>query len=44
MNKKEAAKYYKMAADKGNDDGMFNYALMLSNGEGIDTNKKEADL
>ena len=31
-----------MAADKGNSDAMYNYATMLSDGEGIERNSSEA--
>ena len=41
-NKEEAAKYYKMAADKGHIESMFSYASMLNEGDGIDENKTEA--
>ena len=41
-NKKEAARYYKLAADKGNIDAMVNYAFMLEEGDGIEKNEKEA--
>ena len=39
---KEAAYYYKMSADKGNDLAMLKYAYMLHDGHGIEQNKKEA--
>ena len=42
LNKKEAAKYFKMAADEGDVSGMRNYAIMLENGEGMKANKREA--
>ena len=42
LNKKEAAKYYKMAADLGQSEAIHNYAMMLKKGEGIKVNKKEA--
>ena len=42
VDKKEAAKYYKMSADKGNSTSMCYHAYMLKNGDGIDINKKEA--
>lgn len=38
----DAARYYKMAADKGNASSMYNYEHLLRNGEGVKTNKKEA--
>ena len=41
-DKKEAAVYFKKAADSGNVDAMFNYGLMLNQGDGIRVNKKEA--
>ena len=39
INKQKAAKYFKMAADKGNEIGMFNYSLALENGDWIEVNK-----
>ena len=42
VNKKEAVRYYKMAADKGNENAMFIYAAMLYKGDGIAVNKIEA--
>ena len=42
MNKEEACKYIKMAADAGDVDDMYNYAAMLYKGDGIDVDKKEA--
>lgn len=42
MNKEEAAKYYKIAADNGQINAMNNYALMIDNGEGVKMNKEEA--
>ena len=35
---KEAAEMYKIAADKGNTDAMFSYAMCLSEGKGIEKN------
>ncbi|KAK8847978.1 hypothetical protein M9Y10_019029 [Tritrichomonas musculus] len=37
-----AAKYYKMAADLNNEDGMYNYGLLLETGKGVKRDKKEA--
>ena len=42
MNKKEAARYYKLAADKGDTESMNKYSEMLSKGNGIEKNLKEA--
>lgn len=42
MNWEYAAEYFKMAADLGMVEPMLNYALMLSNGEGVKMDKKEA--
>ncbi|KAK8890602.1 hypothetical protein M9Y10_035381 [Tritrichomonas musculus] len=42
MNKKEAGKYLKMAADAGYANAMKDYSYMLSNGDGIPIDKKEA--
>lgn len=41
-DKKTAAKYYKMAADKGDSNSMYCYGDMLFTGDGIPANKKEA--
>ncbi len=41
INKKEAAKYYKMAADEGDIDSAYIYSIMLKNGDGIEENKKD---
>lgn len=32
MNKREASKYYKLAADQGHLESIHNYAIMLQNG------------
>ena len=42
VNLKEAARYYKMSADKGNTIGMHNYGVMLQNGDRITKNHIEA--
>ncbi|KAK8876526.1 hypothetical protein M9Y10_006742 [Tritrichomonas musculus] len=42
VNKKEAAKYFKMGADRGSPICMSSYAVMLFNGDGIDEDKEEA--
>lgn len=42
VNKQEAAKYFKMAVDKGYANSMNNYAVMLKNGEWVPVNKQEA--
>ena len=42
MNKKEACRYFKMAADKGDITAMKNYGFMLEDGEGVAMNKEEA--
>ncbi|KAK8842425.1 hypothetical protein M9Y10_026008 [Tritrichomonas musculus] len=36
------AEYYKHSADQGDIESMFNYAVILEEGNGIDKNKKEA--
>lgn len=41
-DKKEAAKYFKIDADKGNLNAMNNYGIMLKKGDGIKSDKKEA--
>lgn len=41
-NKEEAAHFYKLSAEKGNDVAMKNYAQMLEKRDGIPVNKKEA--
>ena len=41
-NKKVAAKYYKLAADRDNTFSMRCYAFMLYEGDGIEENKEEA--
>ena len=38
---KEAAKYFKMACDEGNQYAIIRYALMLIEGEGCEINKEE---
>ena len=40
MNKKEAARYFKMAADKGQENAILNYATILKDGDGIAMNKQ----
>ena len=42
LNKKEAARFYKLLSEKGNEETMNRYAEMLYNGTGIDVDKKEA--
>lgn len=42
VDKKEAAKYFKMAADKGYSGAMFFYAEMLERGDGIPSDMKES--
>ncbi len=42
VDKKEAAKYIKMAANKGSINAMRNYGYMLENGEGVLMDKEEA--
>lgn len=42
VNKKEAAKYYKISADKGCPTAMFNLATMFEEGECVPVNKEEA--
>ena len=42
MNKEEAAKYFKMAADEGDINAITGYAILLKNSEGISMNKEEA--
>ena len=42
MNKKESAKYFEMAAEKGDPEGMTYYGSVLSRGDGIATDKREA--
>ena len=41
MDKREAFKYYKMAADLDNPIAYFNIASMLNNGDGIEVDKEE---
>ena len=41
-NKKEAAKYFKMAADNGHVNSMNIYSQMLKNGDGIQIDEKES--
>ena len=41
-SRKDAAEYFKMAAEKGHLGAMEQYGLMLLNGNGISMNKKEA--
>lgn len=43
MNRKEAARFFKMAANKGDSNSMYNYGMMLRNGDGIAKNRKESD-
>lgn len=38
-----AAYYYRLAADSGDTNSMLTYASMNANGDGIATNKKEAE-
>lgn len=40
-DKKEAAKYFKIGADKGNLNAMNNYGIMLKKGDGIKSDKKK---
>lgn len=42
MNKLEALRTYKKAADQGNGDALVEYAIMLQNGEGVKPNEKKA--
>ena len=42
MNKKEAVKYYRIAAYKGLNEAIMAYAEMLIQGDGIKQNKDEA--
>lgn len=35
LDKEKASQYYKMAADKVNDNAMFNYVFMLEKSDGI---------
>lgn len=42
QDKKEAAKYYKMAADRGNAGSMKVYGRMLEKGDGIPQDKEAA--
>lgn len=42
INKEEAAKFFKMSADKGNVKSMKKYAYMLKHGDGIPVDKKRA--
>lgn len=42
INKEELLEKCKNLADQGNVDAMFDYAIMLYNGEGIEENKEEA--
>ncbi|KAK8839249.1 hypothetical protein M9Y10_032179 [Tritrichomonas musculus] len=42
VNKEELSKYYKHAADEGDVESMFKYAVMLDEGDGIEKNKREA--
>lgn len=42
IDKKEAAKLYKTAANKGNINAIYNYAQMLINGDGVPVDKAEA--
>lgn len=39
VNKTEAAKWYKLAADNGNSHAMYKYAVMSELGEGIEANQ-----
>lgn len=41
-DKKEAAKYFKIGADKRNLNAMNNYGIMLKKGDGIKSDKTEA--
>lgn len=43
MNKKEASRYLKVAADKENSDAMLMYGLMLYKGDGIPINEEEGE-
>lgn len=42
LDKKKAAKLYKIDADQNDVESMYNYVIMLKNGEGIQKNEKEA--
>lgn len=42
MNKKKAAHYFKILADKGHVQSMYYYGRMLYHGDGIEINKEEA--
>ena len=44
VDKEEAARYFKMAVDKGETDSMNNYGMMLQSGEGIEKNASEVKL
>lgn len=39
---KEAARWYKLAADQGHAEAQFNLALMYTNGQGVEQNDQEA--
>ena len=43
VDKNEAARYFKMSAEKGCVEAMFNYGRMLDTGDGIPADKKEAE-
>ena len=42
INKEESARLFKISADLGNVNSMFNFAFILEQGEGIEMNKVEA--
>ena len=42
VNKKEALKWYKKAAEQGYGEAQYNLGLMYDNGEGVEINKQEA--
>lgn len=42
-NKKEAANYFKIAANKGNTEAITKYASILEKGDGIEADKAESN-
>ena len=42
VDKKEAARYFQMAADKGHEESMYRYAMMLFDSDEIDIDKNKA--
>lgn len=42
INKEDAAKYYKMSSDLGNENATFKYAVLLLKGEGVKAVIKQA--